>query len=49
MSLINRLFGEPEIRALDPKNKVEVKKMIDPEDLLISNATIGMPSKLAEG
>ena len=29
MSLFNRFFGEPEIRALDPQKKAEVKKMID--------------------
>jgi hypothetical protein len=29
MSIINRIFGEPEIRALDPHHKAEVKKMID--------------------
>ena len=29
MSLFNRFFGEPEIRALDPQNKAEVKRMID--------------------
>ena len=29
MSLFNRIFGEPEIRALDPHNKAEVKKMIE--------------------
>ncbi len=28
MSLFNRLFGEPEIRALDPRNKAEVKELI---------------------
>lgn len=29
MSLFNRIFGEPEIRALDQQNKTEVKQMID--------------------
>ncbi len=29
MSIINRIFGEPEIRLLDPQRKAEVKKMID--------------------
>ncbi|MDD2522319.1 MAG: hypothetical protein PHW11_05835 [Anaerolineaceae bacterium] len=29
MSIINRILGEPEIRALDPQNKAEVKTMID--------------------
>lgn len=29
MSIFNRIFGEPEIRALDPQKKAEVKQMID--------------------
>ena len=29
MSIFNRIFGEPEIRALNPHDKAEVKKMID--------------------
>lgn len=29
MSIFNRIFGEPEIRALNPRDKAEVKKMID--------------------
>jgi len=29
MSLINRIFGEPEIRALDAQSKAEVKQMIE--------------------
>ena len=29
MSIYNNIFGEPEIRALDPQHKAEVKKMID--------------------
>ncbi len=29
MSLINRFFGEPEIRALDPQTKAEVKQMVE--------------------
>lgn len=29
MSFFNRLFGEPEIRALDPQRKAEVLRMID--------------------
>ena len=29
MSLFNRIFGEPEIRTLDPQSKAEVKKMIE--------------------
>ncbi|MDY0124790.1 MAG: hypothetical protein RBS09_01155 [Anaerolineaceae bacterium] len=28
MSIFNKIFGEPEIRALDPQSKAEVKKMI---------------------
>ena len=37
MSLFNRIFGEPEIRALDPHNKAEVKKMI--EELVVIGRT----------
>ena len=29
MSTFNRIFGEPEIRALEPKQKAEVKQMIE--------------------
>lgn len=29
MSFFNKIFGEPEIRALDAHNKAEVKKMTD--------------------
>ena len=29
MSIFNRIFGEPEIRALEPKLKAEVKQMIE--------------------
>ena len=29
MSLFNRIFGEPEIRALDPRGKAEVNRMIE--------------------
>ena len=29
MSLFNRIFGEPEIRALDPQTKAEVKKIVE--------------------
>lgn len=29
MSIVNRIFGEPEIRALNPQQKTEVKKLID--------------------
>jgi len=29
MSLLNRIFGEPEIRALDAHSKAEVKQMIE--------------------
>ena len=29
MSIFNRIFGEPEIRALDPQKKSEVKQMIE--------------------
>lgn len=29
MSIINRLIGEPEIRALNPHQKAEVQKLID--------------------
>lgn len=29
MSFFNRIFGEPEIRALNPQQKAEVKKLID--------------------
>jgi len=43
MSLFNRIFGEPEIRALDPHNKAEVKKMI--EELVVIGRTDDFLSK----
>jgi hypothetical protein len=29
MSIINKIFGEPEIRKLEPQRKAEVKQLID--------------------